>query len=95
MSNRRYNATPAKQKFTLIDDDEQPEWLRDFHEAKAMAHPHQCDLVTCGIVFEKHDSVSGKLPRRLYCSSICAWRDESTPGNCFGRACSLIGLRRP
>ena len=77
MSNRRYNATPAKQQFTLIDD-EQPEWLRDFHD------PHQCDLLTCGIVVEKHDSVSGKLPRRLYCSPICAWRDYTRTMRAIG-----------
>ena len=83
MSNRRYSATPAKQQFTLIDD-EQPAWLRDFHEAKQLAHPHQCDLLTCGIVVEKQDSVSGKLPRRLYCSSICAWRDHTRTMRAMG-----------
>jgi len=74
VTNTKYNPSRSS-KPMLVDDDDDPDWLKAFHIAQAFVNPHKCDLLTCGITFERNRGHENTLPgKRLYCSSLCAYR---------------------
>ena len=77
MTNHKYNPSNSSKPLLIDLADDDPEWIREFHIVQKFSHPHKCDLITCGITFENHNGHGNTLPgKRLYCSSLCAYRDK-------------------